>query len=125
MPDTDNDEYAAKRNSIFEELAQHGVERITVVFDGGGDEGQIDSIEAFGADAEPIELDWSSTNDPAVRSMHDVVEEFAYEALDGVPVDWCNDLGGYGEIEIAVPTGSIEVEVTKRFEASETSHWER
>ena len=67
---------------------------VEVSFYGGGDEGSIDEI--CGANGED-----------------DAVEEFCDALLEEVGVDWYNNEGGNGEIEIDVVAGRVTYTVNQ------------
>jgi hypothetical protein len=102
---------AAKAKAAFcPILVEHGVVRVTIDYDGGGDEGQVHAIAFFTADNH--EVDPPAVNcDRCVTNFHgqitvdqalveDALDNFAYEALAVFHNGWENGEGACGEISI-------------------------
>ncbi|GIW31559.1 MAG: hypothetical protein KatS3mg071_1733 [Meiothermus sp.] len=88
------------------ELKQRGIQRLRYYFDGSGDSGSIESITLLRADGEEVRLE-----DPALE--HEL-DELGYEVLDRCDV-YFDDEGCFGEIEIDLISGAIEVENNVRY----------
>jgi hypothetical protein len=106
-------------------LKRHGVIKLTVEFNGGGDSGDIGEIDCDGivditgvelteADRALLELPeqvtthvWDANarrNTQVIRAwmLYDAVHQWASDLLDNVPFDWCNNEGGLGTL-IVIP----------------------
>ena len=98
----------SERTQLAIEMQAAGVNHVKISFSGGGDSGQIDEIAITMADgfAEPKEL-------------HERLEQWAYNFLEGTGVDWYNNDGGQGEFEFdltSVPasfSGNVDVNYTE------------
>tara|TARA_R100001369_G_scaffold15691_1_gene30522 strand:+ start:616 stop:1131 length:516 start_codon:yes stop_codon:yes gene_type:complete len=88
----------ANKERLFDGLTAAGITHVTVSFDGYGDSGQVESIEAYAGDAEVTfpktqiayaALTW---DDPEVEmralSLEDVVEQLAYDFLSDTHGGW-------------------------------------
>jgi hypothetical protein len=112
-------------------LRDHGVETVTVTFDGSGDEGSINDIaytphaiaEAARAVAVAFETvsshfedgRWITVAEPAQGSLDDALEALTDDYLEETGVDWYNDDGGFGELVIDVREGTVALEVNTRY----------
>jgi len=118
------------KTALFEALAAAGISSVVVNFDGGGDSGQIESIEALAGDT-PAELptdaismicalpDGSGT-ETDTKPVGDVIESLAYELLTAAHPGWENNDGAYGEFLFDVAAGSISLEHNDRYVAVES-----
>jgi hypothetical protein len=86
-------------------LQDEGVKTIFVKYSGGGDSGQIDSI-TFSKTTEEDNADIVNLNLP--DELSNTLYSRAYKLLDPIE-DWYNNDGGYGEIQIKVPTGEYTI----------------
>lgn len=76
---------------------------VRIDFSGGGDEGSIDDINGLDHGTE----------------AYDTVQQWAYAFLEGVGVDWYNNEGGFGFIELNKETGKVTYEVNVNTSSSE------
>ncbi|WP_066818980.1 DUF6878 family protein [Frigidibacter mobilis] len=119
----------ANKERLFDCLTAAGITHVTVSFDGYGDSGQVESIEAYAGDAEVTfpktqiayaALTW---DDPEVEmralSLEDVVEQLAYDFLSDTHGGWENNDGAYGEFCFDASARSIHLEFNERFTSSE------
>jgi hypothetical protein len=134
----------AFREAVMAELLRHNIAEVTIVFDGSGDEGQIESITCTQLDGNKGSLDFPAkipgttitggepvwnplsrryVTEPVDRpsTMVKILDEWAYELLDETGVDWVNNEGGYGEIVISPATNSICCTMNTRIIDTETS----
>lgn len=122
---------AENKAALFAVLAGVGITVVTVSFDGYGDSGQIESLDAR-ADAESVELpaasvelarpDWQSLE--TIREMQplrDAIETMAYALLARTHGGWENNDGAYGAFTFDVAGGTIELDYNERYTASEQS----
>jgi hypothetical protein len=91
---------------VVKELKKKKIETVNINFDGSGDSGQINYIH-FNPDI----------NDE--DNLRDRIEEFAEQLLQSTGVDWYNNEGGFGEINIDVQNKTYNFEVNQRIEAYE------
>lgn len=120
----------ANKAAFFSVLSAVGITRVDVSFDGYGDSGQIESIDAK-ADAADVLLPettvtltmigWRSA-DPTERTMsvHDAIEHFAYDCLARTHGGWENNEGAFGTFAFDVADQSITLDYNQRFEDVES-----
>ena len=110
-----------KQNSMTEnemtglllQLADLGVTGIRVHYDGGGDDGSIDSIDYCGGLInEPSDIldktdNWSLDGDLYVlaKNAAKLIQEWVEEQLLDQIENWWDDQGGHGDVCICVPSG--------------------
>jgi len=119
----------ANKDRLFDGLSAAGITHVTVVFDGYGDSGQIESIAAWAAevavDFPPVEIPYAALtwDDPEVEmrslSLAEVVEQLAYDFLSDTHGGWENNDGSYGEFCFDAAARSIHLEFNERFTSSE------
>lgn len=123
---------ARNKEIIFAALAQIGIERVTVGYDGSGDSGQIDSIEAWDAADQKIPLPsirkvQLASENPG-RPVEDIgleaaVEQLAWDYLYDNHCGWENNDGAFGTFEFLVPDRLITLEHNERYtDYHTTSH---
>lgn len=84
---------------ILDRLTLAGAENICIEFDGSGDSGTIQEIDGL------------------TRNEHitkDDLEDWAYDLIEGTGVDWYNNEGGFGTINIDVSKRTYNFEVHYR-----------
>ena len=122
--------HPANKADLFTVLAGAGIVTVTVAFDGYGDSGQIESIDAVGADEAPRELPQTSLMirrslrgepEPTCEDMTaaDAVERLAYDLLGDAHPGWEINDGAYGTFVFDVAAGVITLDCNLRFTASE------
>lgn len=121
----------ANKTAIFDALASAGIVSVVVFFDGGGDSGQIESIDACDAVGETtlpdmmVEIASPSYSDDSVdrRTMplYDAIETMAYDLLRSVYCGWENNDGAYGEFSFDVAGRGISLDYNGRYVAVESS----
>ena len=117
--------YAANLQRLLPVLRAHNVTAVRVAFAGGGDWGQIDEVHIHPAEAAQAmvmcaQSETERVNSQWVRrvSLREVTSEDAIRAitmdyLEYTGVDWCNDRGGEGHLEIDVGEGTVELMVER------------
>ena len=125
------DSRADNKNLIFAALAEAGIHRVTVDYDGIGDSGQIESIEAWDARNERIpfpsnpKIQLASDNPEhphTERNLEAAVETLAWEYLE-IYYGWENNDGAFGTFVFDVSARTITLEHNERYtEVSTTSH---
>jgi len=123
------EQFALNKATLFNALALAGVTKVVVSFDGYGDSGQIEDIEALDVDgtiAMPdamVELVESRSpqteSDRSMVRIETAVESLAWDVLEGTHSGWENEQGGYGDIIFDVAANSITLDYNERYEASE------
>lgn len=120
----------ANKSALFSVLSAAGITRVDVSFDGYGDSGQIESIDAK-ADRTNTPLPeatvtlaifgWRDT-DPTERtlSIRDAIEHFVYDCLAQTHGGWENNEGAFGTFVFDVADQSITLDYNQRFEDIES-----
>jgi hypothetical protein len=112
------------KNLIFAALAEAGIHRVTVEYDGGGDSGQIQSIEAWNAANEQIPLPslrkvQLAPENPASPlseiGLEAAVEQLAWDYLYDNYCGWENNDGAFGIFEFSVPDRTIALQHNERY----------
>lgn len=119
------------KTAIFDALARANISIVTVGFDGCGDSGQIESIDAFAGDApaelpsDQIELAEPASEDSEIKqspfTLRDAVEKLAYDFLEETHGGWENNEGAYGEFTFDVASRTITLAYNERHMESEYS----
>ena len=136
---TDRDALAARlretnKTALFDALTIAGIACVVVSFDGYGDSGQIESVEAKAGD-EIVPLPttaiaiaaalWGQA-EPETRSMtlDEAVEHLAYDFLEETHSGWEDGDGAYGDFTFDVAKRSIMLDYNDRYTASENHQHE-
>jgi hypothetical protein len=114
--------------ALFDVLAEAGITQVTVSFDGSGDSGQIESVEAFAGDnatelpAGDVELvrpgDSGGSSQRTTHTVPDAIETLAYDLLEDEHDGWENNDGAFGEFTFDVKERSITLGYNERFSDS-------
>jgi hypothetical protein len=113
---------------VFEALAKAGIHRVTVDYDGSGDSGQIENVEAWNAANERLpfpsdpRIQLVSTNPERPCAEHNLeaaVETIAWAYLDDLYLGWENNDGAFGIFVFDVPARTLTLEHN---ELNTTSH---
>jgi hypothetical protein len=122
---------ARNKALVFAALAEAGIHRVTVDYDGCGDSGQIENVEAWDAaderipfPADPkIELAPDNPLQPhAAENLEAAVETLAWDYLE-IHWGWENNDGAFGTFVFDVPACTITLEHNERYtEVNTTSH---
>lgn len=120
--------------TLFGALAAAGIAMVVVCFDGSGDSGQIESLDAFNADGASIELPdvkidirkatlGKSVLSVALRLVREVIETMTYDLLRETHDGWEDNDGAYGEFTFSIAERSISLDYNERFlESSNYQH---
>ena len=117
------------KTSLFNALALASVTRVVVSFDGYGDSGQIENVEAQAGD-DPVTMPAATTEiaeavwDQAESkrssvSIAEAIESLAYDVLEKTHCGWENNDGAYGDIVFDVEEETITLDYNERSTASE------
>ncbi len=119
----------ANKDRLFDGLTAAGITHVTVSFDGYGDSGQIESIDAYSGekvvDLPATEIPYAALTwdapDVELRSLslEAVVEQLTYDLLSDTHGGWENNDGAYGEFCFDAVARTIHLEFNERFTSSE------
>lgn len=121
----------ANKTALFDALAAASITTVLVTFDGCGDSGQIEGIDAT-RDQQPAELPvveievakplWDGSGiDRRIMPLTEAIETLAYAFLEDTHGGWENNEGAYGEFTFDVAARSIQLDYNERIETSEYS----
>ena len=110
--------------------ALSGIAHVLVTFDGSGDSGQIENIEARNDADQSVTLpaaqitfvgiDWQSGAPTERRlTLEGAVEELVYDLLSDTHSGWQDNDGAYGEFCLDARARTIHLEFNERFTSSE------
>lgn len=119
----------ANKAAVFDALARAGITRVLVTFDGYGDSGQIEFIEAR-AGQEMVELSsdtvlladplWDGSGTETVcLPLREAIEKLAYDALEVTHSGWENNDGGFGDFRFDVAAHTITLVYHERYTQTE------
>jgi hypothetical protein len=117
--------FPANKKAIFAALAAAGVSSVTVTFDGYGDSGQIESIQAIAAEA-PVDLPpdeiafavaQCDRTEPESRpaTVADAIEQLVYDLLARTHGGWELNEGSWGEFVFHVAIETITLDFQQRY----------
>jgi len=124
--------YMDNLRTVLPVLLEHGVSRVVVTFDGGGDSGSIEDVEfedAFG-DIELVNVSvlknsryfddgrWRLETVVTDLTLEEAIHVLTDDYLEETDVDWYNNDGGFGVLYIHPLEGSVELDVNTRFSES-------
>jgi len=122
----------ATKETLFHILAAHRIARLSVIFDGEGDSGQIEETIAANAAGQPADLpaepltiqtakpDGSGPEETTLP-VASVIEALCYELLEEKYPGWEIDDGSYGEFVVNVADRTIQLTFNGRFTDVDTS----
>jgi hypothetical protein len=121
----------ANKTALFDALAAAEIEIVTVVFDGYGDSGQIENLEAKAGDeivalpsaqieiARPV---WGSSEiERQTQPIREAIETLAYAFLGQTHGGWENSDGAYGDFIFDVAERTITLDYNERHMESDYS----
>jgi hypothetical protein len=120
---------ASNKAALFDVLSAAGLTHVIVSFDGYGDTGQIENIEAKAHD-EVVKLPprevviacavWGAS-EPELHSVSiaEAVERLAYDLLEETHCGWEDNDGAYGDFIFDAARRSIALDYNERYTASE------
>jgi len=133
---------------LLKDLYDAGIDHVIVWFDGGGDSGQIESVDLFTESGDLLPLEDIRANKHLVMrrcgSEHDGerwipvykamwvsfaerLDQLVSDELDATGVDWYNNDGGFGTWELTgIMSGEPkkECEIAVRVTEAVSAHWE-
>lgn len=117
--------------ALFDALAIAGVTLVVVSFDGYGDSGQIENVEAKAGDTvvampngtiEIADAVWDQIEpDRSAISIADAIERLVYDFLTDTHCGWENNDGAYGDFTFDVAERTITLDYNERYTASDYS----
>jgi hypothetical protein len=130
---------AKNREILLDALAAAAITVVVVTFDGGGDEGQIESIVAKNGD-DPVEFqdqkielqhavmdllsETKITTLTHIFSFPEAITSLVYDYLGQVQEGWENGEGAYGDFTFDVKVRKVTLDFNERFIDSENSIYE-
>jgi hypothetical protein len=119
----------ANKSALFDVLAAAGITFVIVNFDGYGDSGQIESVEAKAGD-EIVELPderieivdpiWGSAEiERQTHTVGEAIEHMVYAFLRQTHEGWENNDGAYGDFTFDVAERTITLDYNERYTSSE------
>ena len=100
----------ASLKSVLLEFKRLEIVSCEVSFDGCGDSGAVNESEMsiYGSEGRDVTAE-------APQELRDAVVAFAYDYLESSGVDWYNNDGGYGTLEIDTSTESAGLNIEQRY----------
>jgi len=110
---------------VFDALAEAGIDRVILTFDGEGDSGQIEEVtarkkeELIGMPEFSVTLrsvPWGSEIITSTTTpLSEAIESLCYDYLSQEHGGWENNDGGYGDFTFDVAKRTIELDFNARF----------
>lgn len=121
--------FTINKAALLNALTLAGLTRVVVSFDGYGDSGQIENVEAQAGDypatmpfaaIEIVEAVWDQAEPKRSSvSIAEAVESLAYDVLEKTHCGWENNDGAYGDVIFDVAEETITLDFNERYTASE------
>lgn len=118
----------ANKTVLFDALSTNGVSQVVVTFDGYGDSGQIEDIEARAGDEKidlpdlsvTLTLARSGSTEPVAKtiSLAEAIETMVYDFLERTHAGWENNDGADGEFVFDVASRTVTLDYNERYSAS-------
>jgi len=110
---------------VLAALTRASIISVMATFDGSGDSGQIEQIDAFGVGNAIVPLPETAivfreimSEDFAIvsrtRSIREAIEIMAYDLLEKTHDGWEDNEGAYGEFTFSVAEGAITLDYNER-----------
>jgi hypothetical protein len=118
----------ANKAALFSILKSHSITQVVVSFDGYGDSGQVENIEATSADKivllpdDDVEMTFARYGRAAesrAEPLGEAIESMAYDCLSETHCGWQDNDGAYGEFIFRVGDDSITLDYNERYTATE------
>ena len=121
----------ANKTSLFDALAAAGIMTVIVNFDGYGDSGQVERIEARTGDGDcalpAVEVEIASANwgsaaiDRKPKPVSEAIETLVYDVLNQSHGGWENNDGACGDFTFDVTERTITLDYNERHMESHSS----
>ena len=114
-------------------LRDHGITRVDISYDGGGDEGMMGDVTAYGGQSvrelpsvlcDHYAVDYGGNVRSSALQLEDALSAFAENAVCDHHGGWENGEGAYGEIVIDVDSGGVTITHNARFIDYDTTETE-
>lgn len=119
---------AQNKTVLFDVLQNAGITAVIVHFDGYGDSGQIEDIEARAGDEKidlpdlsvTLTLARSGSTEPVAKtiSLAEAIETMVYDFLERTHAGWENNDGADGEFVFDVASRTVTLDYNERYSAS-------
>ena len=119
------------KTAVFDALGAAGITIVVVAFDGYGDSGQIENVEAKDGEdlvalpsgvVEIASAVWDQAEpDRTAMTVHDAIERLVFEFLGVTHDGWENSDGAYGDFTFDVAERTITLDYNERYMQSEYS----
>jgi hypothetical protein len=137
--------FQENKKSIIQALRDAHVAHVEASFQGGGDSGDIERSVAKNADGEVVDLGLAGvrveliqtgsvynirtkrhdrTTEKVVKKLEEAINGFMNDALEQTGIDWYNNEGGQGSIEMNVKDGTVVVHMEQNVTTTENSEHE-
>lgn len=116
----------ANKAALLGALRAAAITSVVVTFDGCGDSGQIEEVEATGPEgaaalpAVAIEIataTWAAEIERRELPVGEAIEELCYDLLNGHHAGWEDNDGAFGEITFDVAADTITLDYNGRYTA--------
>lgn len=116
----------ANKAALLGALRAAAITSVVVTFDGCGDSGQIEEVEANGPEgaavlpAVTIEIataTWAAEIERRELPVGEAIEELCYDLLNGLHAGWEDNDGAFGEIVFDVAADTITLDYNGRYTA--------
>ena len=117
------------RAAVFAALAAAGIDCVTVRFDGYGDRGQIENVEAKSGPAirelPSMQVEWTapvwgkSEPERSRITLCDAIETVVYACLEETHMGWPDNDGAYGAFTFDVATRTVTLDYNERYTSSD------
>ena len=123
----------SEKEALLPELRKRGIVSITIEYDGSGDSGSVESVEAFNEKGDSVPLTdkvktfvkhstfdkktetWGSVDVELELTLDDAIEQIASGMINGYFPGWENNDGAYGTVTFNVGEGSLELDHNARY----------
>ncbi|WP_323810729.1 DUF6878 family protein [Sphingobium baderi] len=114
-------------------LAEHGITRVEIGYDGGGDEGSVGDVTAYAGNetrdlpsvlCDHFAVEWSGDMMIRAIQLEDALSAFAENAASDHHRGWENGEGAWGTIAIDVASGAVTLTHNSRFVDYDTTETE-
>lgn len=116
----------ANKAALLGALRAAAITSVVVTFDGCGDSGQIEEVDAVGpegacelpaVDVEIATATWSVEIDRRSLPIGEAIEELSYDLLNGLHGGWEDNDGAYGEVTFDAAADTITLDYNGRYTA--------
>jgi hypothetical protein len=122
----------ATKAKLFDVLHAADIDRVTVMFDGEGDSGQIEETVAFDANSKPRKIPARKLTVQTTKSdgtgpeestlpVTEVIEQLCYELLEDNYDGWEINEGAHGEFAFDIPDRTLQLTINYRFTDVDTA----